>query len=89
MQCYGISCSTSFWQDETQRHAVFPGLCLYLYALLETSEPDSDLLLSCYRRRLLVRHNSVMERLREEVHTIVGYGKHPTREQIRKMPYLT
>ena len=30
-----------------------------------------------------------MKRLREEVHTIVGYKKHPTREQIRKMPYLS
>ena len=30
-----------------------------------------------------------MERLREEVHTIVGYKKQPTREQIRKMAYLS
>lgn len=39
-------------------------------------------------RRLLVRHNSVMESLRQEVRSVVGYVEHPTREQIRKMPYL-
>ncbi|CAF9923181.1 MAG: hypothetical protein ALECFALPRED_002318 [Alectoria fallacina] len=38
--------------------------------------------------RLLVRHNSVMESLRQEVRSVVGYVEHPTREQIRKMPYL-
>ena len=39
-------------------------------------------------RRLLVRHSSVMESLRQEVRSVVGYVEHPTREQIRKMPYL-
>ena len=29
-----------------------------------------------------------MERLRQEVDTVVGYSEHATREQIRKMPYL-
>ena len=29
-----------------------------------------------------------MERLREEVYTIVGPTNHPSREQIRKMTYL-
>ena len=29
-----------------------------------------------------------MERLRQEVLAIVGYTEPPTREQIRKMPYL-
>ena len=29
-----------------------------------------------------------MERLREEVHTVVGQTEHPSREQIRKMTYL-
>lgn len=29
-----------------------------------------------------------MERLRQEVQAVVGYSEHPTREQIRKMPYL-
>ena len=29
-----------------------------------------------------------MERLREEVHTVVGHTEHPSREQIRKMAYL-
>ena len=29
-----------------------------------------------------------MERLREEVHTVVGHTEHPSREQIRKMTYL-
>ena len=29
-----------------------------------------------------------MERLREEVHTVVGHVAHPTRRQIREMTYL-
>ena len=42
----------------------------------------------CHLRRLLVRHSRVMERLREEVRTVVGDEEHPSREQIRKMKYL-
>jgi len=38
--------------------------------------------------RLLVRHTHVMDRLRREVKSIMGESEHPTREQIRKMPYL-
>ena len=29
-----------------------------------------------------------MERLREEVHTVIGHTEHPSREQIRKMAFL-
>ena len=29
-----------------------------------------------------------MERLRQEIRAVVGYTEAPTREQIRKMPYL-
>ena len=38
--------------------------------------------------RLLIRHPSVMERLRKEVHSVLSDEEHPTREKIRKMPYL-
>ena len=38
--------------------------------------------------RLLVRHPRVMDRLRAEILSILGHGKHPTRDLIRKMPYL-
>ena len=40
------------------------------------------------RSRLLVRHEQVMDRLRSEVLSVMGDGEHPTREQIRRMPYL-
>ena len=39
-------------------------------------------------RRLLVRHAWVMDRLRQEVLSVVGDAADPTREQIRRMPYL-
>ncbi|KAI9931071.1 hypothetical protein MW887_010728 [Aspergillus wentii] len=38
--------------------------------------------------RLLVRHENVMSRLQQEVKSVMGDQAHPTREQIRKMPYL-
>ncbi|WEW55763.1 hypothetical protein PRK78_001196 [Emydomyces testavorans] len=38
--------------------------------------------------RLLVRHPESMQRLREEVTSIMGDSIHPTRQQIRNMPYL-
>ena len=39
-------------------------------------------------RRLLVRHDSVMNRLRSEIYSVMGESEHPSREQIRRMPYL-
>ncbi|KAL8780804.1 MAG: hypothetical protein Q9213_006305 [Squamulea squamosa] len=39
--------------------------------------------------RLLVRHDRVMQRLRNEVKSVMGNAVHPSREQIRKMPFLT
>lgn len=38
--------------------------------------------------RLLVRHSNVMERLRREIASIMEVSPTPSREQIRKMPYL-
>ena len=38
--------------------------------------------------RLLVRHTAVMERLRREIASVLGESEHPSREQIKKMPYL-
>jgi hypothetical protein len=40
------------------------------------------------RSRLLVRNPQVMDRLRNEVSSVMGDQVHPSREQIRKMPYL-
>lgn len=39
--------------------------------------------------RLLVRHEHAMNRLRKEVSSVMGSSQHPTREQIKKMPYLS
>ena len=39
--------------------------------------------------RLLVRHGNAMCRLRKEVSSIVGDSPHDTREQIKKMAYLS
>ncbi|KAH9902063.1 hypothetical protein F4778DRAFT_106462 [Xylariomycetidae sp. FL2044] len=38
--------------------------------------------------RLLVRHPYTMRRLRREVAGVMGDSSSPTREQIRKMPFL-
>ncbi|OXV09344.1 hypothetical protein Egran_02892 [Elaphomyces granulatus] len=38
--------------------------------------------------RLLVRHKHVMDRLRREIYSVMGDSEIPSREQIRKMPYL-
>lgn len=38
--------------------------------------------------RLLVRHEGVMDRLRREIYSTMGDSEHPTRKQIKKMPYL-
>ncbi|MCJ1244075.1 hypothetical protein MMC30_001272 [Trapelia coarctata] len=38
--------------------------------------------------RLLARHPQVMERLRAEVTSVMGNTENPTRELIRRMPYL-
>ena len=38
--------------------------------------------------RLLVRHPRVMARLRREILSVLNDGEHPTRDLIRKMPYL-
>ncbi|KAH1958975.1 hypothetical protein KXW21_008052 [Aspergillus fumigatus] len=39
--------------------------------------------------RLLVHHEQAMIRLREEIASVMGDSAHPTKEQIRKMPYLS
>lgn len=39
--------------------------------------------------RLLVRHPQVMDRLRQQIRSIIGDSEHPTREQIKQMPYLS
>ncbi|KAL9046879.1 MAG: hypothetical protein Q9214_000405 [Letrouitia sp. 1 TL-2023] len=41
-----------------------------------------------YDSRLLVRHGAVMQRLREEVQSVMGNDVYPSRDQIRKMPFL-
>lgn len=61
---------------------------MYPHGALEKSRLDSDNPALYHFRRLLVRHTPVMERLRQEVQTIIGYTERPTREEIRKMPYL-
>ncbi|KAI1081970.1 n-alkane-inducible cytochrome P-450 [Whalleya microplaca] len=38
--------------------------------------------------RLLVRHAHIMERLRSEVAGVMGGSHYPSREQIRRMPFL-
>jgi len=38
--------------------------------------------------RLLVRHPLVMRHLRQQIQSVLGASQHPTREQIRNMPYL-
>ncbi|KAG8528220.1 uncharacterized protein KY384_007137 [Bacidia gigantensis] len=39
--------------------------------------------------RLLVRHPTVLQRLRGEIDAVLNPDDHPTREQIRRMPYLS
>lgn len=39
--------------------------------------------------RLLVRHPEVLVRLRKEIQSVLESSQSPTREQIRKMPYLS
>ncbi|KAK2748456.1 hypothetical protein FQN55_004396 [Onygenales sp. PD_40] len=39
--------------------------------------------------RLLVRHDNAMRRLRKEISALMGASPHATREQIKKMPYLS
>ena len=39
--------------------------------------------------RLLVRHPKALARLRREIVSVLGDEEYPTRDQIRKMPYLT
>ena len=48
----------------------------------------TKLILNASFSRLLVRHPSTFDRLRKEVSSVMGDSEHPTREQIRKMPYL-
>ena len=55
---------------------------LYVSKLSRSANPAD------YYSRLLVRHPRVMDRLRAEILSILGDGKHPTRDLIRKMPYL-
>ena len=38
--------------------------------------------------RLLVRHPNVMNRLRKEIVSVMGNQEQPSRQQIRRMPYL-
>jgi Cytochrome P450 len=38
--------------------------------------------------RLLIRHPQVMNRLRGEVASVMGESVHPSKEQVRNMPYL-
>ncbi len=38
--------------------------------------------------RLLVRHPYAMDRLKKEVYSVMGTSEKPTREHVRKMPYL-
>lgn len=49
-----------------------------------TEQPLADHMIS----RLLVRHPPILERLRQEVTTVIGSSSHITREALRKMPYL-
>ncbi|CAG8977173.1 hypothetical protein HYALB_00003394 [Hymenoscyphus albidus] len=39
--------------------------------------------------RLLIRNDMVMEKLRKEISSIMDSSAHPTREQIKRMPYLS
>jgi hypothetical protein len=39
--------------------------------------------------RLLVRHPAAMDRLREEISSVMENSAAPTREQIRQMPFLS
>lgn len=41
-----------------------------------------------FHSRLLVRHPKVMERLRREVSSVMRDSLSPSREQIKKMPFL-
>lgn len=47
-----------------------------------------DRVLTNDRSRLLVRNPNVMNRLRSEISSVMGDENHPTREKIRRMPYL-
>ncbi|OAP59055.1 hypothetical protein AYL99_06353 [Fonsecaea erecta] len=50
---------------------------------------DSTACCLSWTLRLLVRHPQTMGRLRSEITAVVGDCEHPTREQIRKMPFLS
>jgi hypothetical protein len=39
--------------------------------------------------RLLVRHEHVLRRLRDEIKSMIGDSQDPRREQIQKMAYLS
>ena len=39
--------------------------------------------------RLLVRHPRVMSQLGQQIQSVIGTSQHPTKEQIRSMPYLS
>jgi DNA-binding MarR family transcriptional regulator len=44
------------------------------------------------KRRLLARHQNVLEKLRKEIEAVVGVGpeaRHPDRTDLKKMMYLT
>ncbi|KAL2040798.1 hypothetical protein N7G274_006256 [Stereocaulon virgatum] len=38
--------------------------------------------------RLLIRHDAIMGRLRREIRSVIGEDQHPSREQIKRMPFL-
>jgi hypothetical protein len=74
--------------DGIQPHAAYLGHCTYRitrYGFLLTA--DFTLYLPVLSR-LLVRHAHVMERLRREIASVLEDGPIPSRQQIRRTPYL-
>ena len=58
---------------------------------LYTTSPESALqviLRVQYPSFLLVRHTSTLDRLRSEIHSVLGNDQDLTRTHIQKMPYL-
>ena len=61
---------------------------LYVFYLPEYLSFMLNHVLLRHSSRLLVRHDRVMSRLRKEVQSVMDDTECPSREQIRKMPYL-
>ena len=64
-----------------QQLALYHGPCTYKFV-------SRKIQIANIYSRLLIRHPRVMERLRHEVLSVLTDGEHPTRDLIRKMPYL-